>query len=165
MNLSGLVVNQFIIRTAVEADVPAVCSLIRELRSFHECDPSVISEEKFKKYLFGDKACSNVEIAEVDKKIVGLAIFNLNFAGFQGDIELRLEDLYVQPSFQKQGIGTALLKKVTQVALEKECCRMAWEVSTWNQKAFEFYKKLGGMPRDDLTLVRMNKKDMKRLAN
>lgn len=156
--------NQVVLRKATIDDVPAVCQLVRELREYHGRDGTPIDEEKFKKYCFSEKSSTHIELAEVDSKIVGLAIMNFNFAAFQGDMEIRLEDLYVQESYRKKGIGTTLLRKIAQIGVENECCRMAWDVSNDNSEAIEFYINLGAKQYTNLGIIRLDKQNMQKLA-
>lgn len=156
--------NQVVLRKATIEDVPVICQLVRELREHHGRDGTPINEEKFKKYCFNDKTTTHIELAEVESKIVGLAIINFNFAAFQGDMEIRLEDFYVQEPYQKNGIGMALVRKIAQIGVENECCRVAGEVSNENSKAIEFYINLGAKQFTNLGIIRLDKQNMQKLV-
>jgi GNAT superfamily N-acetyltransferase len=54
---------------------------------------------------------------------------------------LYLEDIYVQETHRKLGIGQVLFDMVIDVAREKKVARMDWQVLNWNLPAIEFYKK------------------------
>nr|XP_035922260.1 diamine acetyltransferase 2 isoform X4 [Halichoerus grypus] len=57
-----------------------------------------------------------------------------------------LEDIYVTP--ECQGIGSKIIKKVAQVALDQGCSQFRLAVLDWNQRAMALYKALGAQ---DLT--------------
>jgi GNAT superfamily N-acetyltransferase len=56
---------------------------------------------------------------------------------------LYLEDIYIKESYRKQNLGTALLKKVFDVARLEDCKRVRWQVLNWNKSAIQMYKKNG----------------------
>jgi Acetyltransferases len=160
----GLTGVNFTLRSANENDIPAIHRLVGELREFHGRDPSLISLDKIRKYGFGTNPKFNVELAEVDKKIVGMAIYYIGWAGLRCDLSLRLEDLYVQRDYRGSGIGTALFKKVVKEGVDKECAHLVFDVSTWNAKALEFYQNLGAKKENDVCVVRMDGPEMTALA-
>lgn len=154
----------FTLRPAIEQDAHTVYQLVREIREFHERDPNTVSEEKIRKYGFSAKPLFKVELAEVDQKIVGMAIYYIGWAGFEGYPEIVLEDIYVKPEYRGHGIGTAFFRKIAQYGVENGCERIVFEVSNWNEKAFAFYEKIGAKKMKDLTIVRMPRKAMENLA-
>lgn len=63
-----------------------------------------------------------------------------------------MDDLYIRPEYRSFGFGTFLINKVISFAKENKCNKMRWQVSNWNGKAIEFYKKMGA----DIDDVEMN---------
>ena len=59
-----------------------------------------------------------------------------------------LDDLYVLENYRGRGIGNALLDKVIETAKTENCKKVRWQVSNWNGKAIEFYKKRGAIIDD-----------------
>ncbi len=80
---------------------------------------------------------------EEDGRIVGYALFFHNFSTFLGRRGLYLEDLYVQPTQRGSGLGTAMLRQLAALAVERQCGRFEWTVLDWNQPAISFYEKMG----------------------
>uniref|UniRef100_A0A8C4R6A0 N-acetyltransferase domain-containing protein n=1 Tax=Eptatretus burgeri TaxID=7764 RepID=A0A8C4R6A0_EPTBU len=54
-----------------------------------------------------------------------------------------LDSLYVDAEFRGKGIGKALLKKVSKIALQEGFTFMRWFVQQRNDKAKDFYQKEG----------------------
>jgi len=54
-----------------------------------------------------------------------------------------MDDLYVKPDYRGNGVGIMLIKKVIDFAKAEKCKKLRWQVSEWNQPAFDFYKSLG----------------------
>lgn len=59
-----------------------------------------------------------------------------------------LDDLYVQESSRKYGIGKRLLLAVIDFGKEHKCRTVRWQVSRWNINAIEFYKEIGAEVED-----------------
>lgn len=77
-----------------------------------------------------------------DNKIVGYATYFFCYFTWIGK-SLYMDDLYVKPEFRGMGLGTQLINKVIQYAKEEGCHKLRWQVSAWNNRAMDFYKKLG----------------------
>jgi GNAT superfamily N-acetyltransferase len=73
--------------------------------------------------------------------------------------------LFVEPELRGRGIGKALLKRLAEVALERGCSKMKWEVLDWNQPAIDFYNSLGAEFLDDWRIVRLEGEALLRLAS
>ena len=127
-----------IIRKGNEADFEAVLEMIKELALFEkEPDAVINSVEK----MYEDKEYFQFYIAEIDGKIVGMALYFFAYYTWVGK-SLYLDDLYVKPEYRGMNIGKALLEKIVTVAKEEKCKRMRWQVLDWNTTAIEFYKKM-----------------------
>ncbi len=96
---------------------------------------------------------------------VTFAIFFHNFSTFLGKPGLYLEDLFVLPKFRSQGIGKAFLVHLARLAVERGCGRFEWSVLDWNESAIAFYKRLGAVPLEDVTVFRFTGESLKKLAN
>ncbi len=104
----------------------------------------------------------NVESGDVESPAaappmipVGFALFFHNYSTFVGKPGIYLEDLYVQPRARGKGVGKALLTRVAQLAVRRDCGRLEWSVLDWNEPSIGFYKKLGAVPMDDWTIFRV----------
>ena len=128
------------IRIATEDDFPSILLLIKELAAFEKAPEKVTnSVEQMKK----EKELFQCFVAETESnEIVGMALYFFAYYTWVGK-SLYLDDIYVKESFRKQKIGTALLRKILNVAREEGCRRVRWQVLHWNQPAIQMYKKCG----------------------
>lgn len=134
----------FCIKIAAEHDVPNILKMIREFAEFENLsDYCEVTEEKLCEAMFGEKPCVEGLVAFDDDKIIGYALFYQNFASFRGQRGVYLEDLYVVPEMQKSGVGLKLIKHLANLAKNRGCERMDWQVLTWNEPAIRFYQKIG----------------------
>lgn len=134
------------IRKAAEEDFPSVLSLIKELAAFEKSPEKVtnsVDQMREERHLF-DCFVAETETGE----IVGMALFFFAYFTWVGK-SLYLEDIYIKEPFRKHKIGTALLKKVFEVAREENCKRVRWQVLNWNLSAIQMYKKTGAEIDDE----------------
>jgi len=134
------------IRKADEKDFPAILDLIKELATFEKAPNKVTTTvEQMKK----EKDFFHCLIAETEEKeIVGIALYFFAYYTFVGK-SLYLPDLIVKESFRGRKIGTALLKKIFDLAKEQHCKKVRWRVHHLNKPAINFYKKAGAAIDDE----------------
>jgi GNAT superfamily N-acetyltransferase len=145
-----------VIRQAVPSDVPVIADLIRGLARFEKLEDEVtMTEELLAKNLFGPRAYAETLIAEDGGSPVGFALFFHNFSTFLAKPGIYLEDLFVVPEQRGHGIGRALLQRLAQIAVERECGRLEWAVLDWNRDAIGFYERLGAKPNSEWTVYRL----------
>jgi GNAT superfamily N-acetyltransferase len=154
-----------VIRSATPSDVPGMLSLMRELAEYEKLTRLfVATEETLSEALFGPRPSAEAIVAQREGSIVGYALFFHNFSTFLGRRGLYLEDLYVQPALRGSGLGTALLRRLAAIAVERQCGRFEWAVLDWNQSAIDFYTKMGATVLPDWRIVRVTDDALNRLA-
>ena len=95
---------------------------------------------------------------------MGFALFFHNFSTFLGRAGIYLEDLYVRPEYHGRGCGTAFLKRLAKIAVERGCGRLEWWCLDWNKPSIEFYRAMGAVPMDDWTVYRIAGDQLKMLS-
>ena len=153
------------IRAGEAADVRLIADLIRGLAQYERlADEVTMTEEKLERALFGPRPYAETLIAESGGKALGFALFFHNFSTFLAQPGIYLEDLFVLPEHRGEGVGKALLEKLAQLAVERECGRLEWAVLDWNESAIRFYEKLGARPNADWTVYRLTGDSLRALA-
>jgi GNAT superfamily N-acetyltransferase len=128
------------IRKGIKSDLPAVLELIRELAIYEKAEGEVIVTVKtLEDDGFGPHPYFHFFVAEMDSKIVGLALYYIKYSTWKGKCVF-LEDLIVTSSYRKHGIGKKLFNEVVKTAKEMHAERMEWQVLDWNEPAIDFYK-------------------------
>jgi len=156
----------FSIRTATPDDVALILRFIIELARYEKMEDRVVAnEERIRETLFGAKPSAEVLIAEEDGRAVGFALFFHNYSTFLARPGIYLEDLFVEPESRGRGYGKALLAKLAQIAIERECGRVEWAVLDWNTPAIDFYKSLGANAVDEWTIFRLTGPALASLAS
>jgi ribosomal protein S18 acetylase RimI-like enzyme len=77
---------------------------------------------------------------------------------------LYLEDLFVRPAHRGRGIGTALLRHLARIAVERGCGRFVWQVLDWNEPSIRFYESLGAKVAKEWLTMRVDGEALRRLA-
>lgn len=153
------------IRMAVADDAGLVLDFIVKLAEYeklgHEVEATV---EQIGAQLFGENPRAFCEIAELDGKPVGFALWFYTFSTFQGRHGIWLEDLFVDPEVRGKGIGKALLAHLARRCIDEGLGRFEWWVLDWNTPAIEFYKAQGALMQDEWTVCRVSGADLVALA-
>src|SRR5208282_1436669 len=101
-----------------------------------------ITEADVHRDAFGPSRRFEVLIAEIDRKPVGFALFFPNYSTWEGKPGLYIEDIFVEESARKSGIGRKLIAAVAKIAESRRCARIDLAVLDWNP-ARDFYHRLG----------------------
>jgi len=153
------------ITPATERDVPLILRLIKDLAEYERMSNEVVAtEEGLRATLFGPRPAAEVLLGYAGEEPAGFALFFHNFSTFVGKPGLYLEDLFVVPKFRGRGYGKALLARLAQIAIERNCGRFEWTVLDWNEPAIGFYRKLGAVPMEDWTIFRVSGAALETLA-
>jgi GNAT superfamily N-acetyltransferase len=153
------------IRFAERTDLPLIAQFIRDLAEYEKLAHQVrFDEAVLGERLFGARPYAEVLIGEIDSTPQGFALFFHNFSTFEGRPGIYLEDLFVRPDARGSGLGKALLQRLAQLAVERDCARLEWWVLDWNEPSIQFYKALGARPMDEWTVMRVDGAALTELA-
>ena len=131
-------------REATANDAPLLSAMIRELAEFERnLDKVDLTAEDLLRDGFRADAWFHALIAERDGQAAAYAVYFFSYSTWAGRPSLYIEDLFVRSDFRRFGIGKALLKRMAEIARERNCYAMRWEVLNWNTPAIEFYRSLG----------------------
>ena len=155
---------RFTIRSAERTDAPVILSFIRQLAEYEQLSDVVIATEQLIVESLFESRGAEVLLGFLDERPVAFAVFFYNFSTFLAKRGLYLEDLFVLPAMRGRGFGKAMLHRLAEIAVERDCGRLEWAVLDWNESAIRFYKNLGAMPLDEWTTFRVTGDALKKLA-
>ena len=151
-------------RFAKGEDCGLILSFIRLLAEYENMSDQVVAtEELLREWIFEKKKAEVLFVCEGEKE-VGIALFFHNFSTFLGRAGIYLEDLFVLPEYRGKGYGKALLRKLAQITVERECGRLEWACLDWNQPSIDFYRSLGAVPMDEWTTYRLTGETLLKMA-
>ena len=162
---SMIAAHTFTIRPATSADVVAIHALVRDLAIYEKLEHLMVSTpDDFNRELFGVNARVECIMAVDNEVAIGFALFFHNFSTFLGRKGLYLEDLFVKPECRGKGYGKALLVRLAQIAVERNCGRFEWTVLDWNTPSIDFYKAMGATVMPEWNIVRAAGDALDRMA-
>jgi GNAT superfamily N-acetyltransferase len=154
----------FTVRFAEISDVPLIFHFIKSLAVYEKMlDRVIATEEGLKETLFVHP-CAEVLIAEEQNKPIGFALFYTTYSTFQGQANLFLEDLFIEPDFRGKGYGKLLFSCLATIAKERGYRRMDWWCLQWNLPSIGFYEKMGAKQLDEWSIFRLQDEKITELA-
>jgi RimJ/RimL family protein N-acetyltransferase len=155
------------IREATEEDIPIILDLCYQLSVYEKLEFKG-TIDLFKKYGFSEDkifGCLLVEnLGKDNSKYLGMALYYFTFSTFESRPTLWLEDLFVPDEYRNKGIGKDLLKRLSRIAIERDCGRIEWTVLDWNKPSRDFFFKLGSKALDGWTIFRLTREFFEKLA-
>lgn len=149
--------NPLSIRPAGITDSELILHFIRELAIYEKAEHEVLATiETIAATIFSKDSHVNALICEQSGQAVGIAIYFFNYSTWLAKSGLYLEDLYVSPEHRGKGAGKLLLKKMAQIAIQKDCGRFEWSCLDWNKPSRDFYQSIGAKSQDEWVGYRMS---------
>src|SRR6476659_10233673 len=106
--------NDILIRQAEKADMASVLALVKELAEYEKAPNDVIiTVADLERDGFGTQPIFWCFVAEKENRIVGMALYYINYSTWKGPCVF-LEDIIVTQSERKSGIGKMLFEKVME---------------------------------------------------
>ena len=151
------------IRPASAADADTLLALVRGLAEYERAPNEVVATRADFERGIAQREMEAL-IAERDGRAIGFALFFPTWSTWRGKPGIHLEDLFVVPDARGHGIGKALLVHVAQIARERGCARLEWQVLDWNEPARAFYRSLGARELGEWIAMRVDGEDLGRLG-
>ncbi len=148
-----------VIRWATVEDSALILEFIKSLAQYEKLSHEVVAtEEDIRTSLFSQQAHAEVLLGFEGDTPVAFALFFHNYSTFLARPGIHLEDLYVHEAYRGRGYGKAMLSRLAQIAIERDCGRLEWNVLDWNTPAIDFYKRMGAESMEEWTTFRLNGK-------
>ncbi len=134
-----------IVRHWQESDIPAALKLMRELAVFEDylegfaATESILLEQGFKL----QPPNFYVLVAELDSSIQGVLVYYFLPYTASAKPMLFIKELFIADGARGHGLGQALMREASKIALVKGCVGLKWTVASWNEPAKKFYAGLG----------------------
>jgi diamine N-acetyltransferase len=150
------VTGALVIREAEPGDEDAILAFLKAFAEFEKLTHTFrLTHEIIRRDFLGANRRVQCDVAQWDGKAAGLMIWYRIYSTFQAAPIFYLEDIFVEPSLRRRGIGTAFLKHLAQAAVAEGAIRVDWIVLDWNARAIAFYERIGARLADDWRICRL----------
>ncbi|MDO5814967.1 MAG: GNAT family N-acetyltransferase [Methanobrevibacter sp.] len=135
-------------KIAERKDSELILEYIKKLADYEKrLDEVIATPEDIEKWVFDEKQ-AEVIFAKLDDDIIGFALYFLSFSTYIGNVNMHLEDLFIEPEYRNNGYGKALLKELGKIVIDRGYGRLEWTCLSWNKPSIEFYLKIGAELKD-----------------
>jgi GNAT superfamily N-acetyltransferase len=154
------------IRKAVEADVPKLLPLMRELAEFEKyAKEFLITEEILNQQGF---RCSPPDfhcfVAEESGELAGFLVYYLVPFTYRAKPNIIIKELYVAELHRNKHVGELLMRAIAKEAVRTGCGMIKWWVAKWNERGIKFYERLGAKIDADWLEFQISEPGFRQLA-
>ena len=155
--------KSYCFRFAKREDTELVLEFINRIAAYENMPETVkYTKESLEEWLFERKKGEAIFVVEEGTE-VGFCLFYETLPGYIGKGGLYVEDLLVCQEYRGKGYGKALLKKMAEIALERDCGRLEWLCLKWNVNSIQFYKNIGATEMDSCVSFRVEEENLKNM--
>ncbi len=140
------------IRAATPADIPALCTLMRQYYA-HDQLEFIESRARNALHTLLREARGAAWLLSADDADIGYAVIVWSYSLEYGGLEAVLDELYLAPEARGSGLGRELMKHVTQAARAAAAVVLRLETGRDNESARAFYTRLGFETLDRVLLT------------
>ena len=136
------------IRFAQRKDVSQIIELCKEHADYEKVDYE--GENKsvlLSNFLFKKNPSLKCLIVKHENIIIGYATFIKQFSTFDTDFYIYLDCLFLKNKNRGKGIGLLWMEKIKEYAKAENCTIIQWQTPSFNKKAIDFYRKIGGISK------------------
>lgn len=137
-------------------DVAGIHRLIHALAEYEKAPQDCVATlDMVEEQLFGESPVARALVVREAEEVIAFALYFRSFSTWLCRPGLYLEDLFVLPAHRGSGIGTALLKRLAEICVEKGYGRMEWSCLEWNELAKGRYRKIGAVSMEEWRVWRL----------
>lgn len=136
----------YVIRDACPTDVDGLLDLMKQLAVFERyIDDFAVTADDLRQRGFGPDPEFFAVVAEApDGRLVGMAVGYVTKFTYTLQPTITLKELFVEPETRSSGLGQQIFAAFAEKALALGAGSIKWTVLHDNDRARQFYRRLGG---------------------
>ena len=136
------------IRFAVPADIDTIVQLCEEHAAFEQAEYDPIGKtQKLHKSMFSTPQELYCLLVEIDNNVIGFATYMKQFSTWDAESYVYMDCLFLQEKGRSKGIGQKLVLRIAEEAKALKCSFLQWQTPSFNERAINFYKKIGAVSK------------------
>ncbi|RLZ09053.1 GNAT family N-acetyltransferase [Acinetobacter sp. 2JN-4] len=137
-----------IVKRATKEDLHQLAVLFDEYRQFYGASSDVVQSFQFLNHRFDNKD-SVIFIHVKDEIFTGFVLLYLAFSSVACETYYVLDDVYVTPTYRKQGSAKQLIDTAILFARHENAQRISLETQKNNYQSHQLYEKMGFIHDDE----------------
>ncbi|MGD1952961.1 MAG: GNAT family N-acetyltransferase [Leptolyngbyaceae cyanobacterium] len=146
------------IRLASTDDIQQLLPLIRDFHTFEGIHISDEQRQRAVNDLLSDLSLGGIWLILADTTIAGYVALTFGYSIEFGGKDAFIDELYIRPELQGQGLGNQTLIKIQQAAKAHNIQAVHLEVARQNTKAQKLYAHANFLPREKYMLMSVSLK-------
>lgn len=140
---------EYIIRDCETNDLTTLVELCQKHAEYEQATYNTDGkEDQLKQALFSKNPKLHCLVVKVNKAIIGYATYTIDYSTWDAADFMHMDCLYLEDTARGFGIGEAIIEKLKQIAIEKNCINIQWQTPTFNTRAIKFYNRIGASGKD-----------------
>jgi len=136
------------IRYAKKRDLPQLIELCKHHAEYEQA----AYDEKGKPellagFLFGQTPSLKCLVVEQANSLIGYATFMKQFSTWDAGYYIYLDCLFLKEAARGKGLGGFIMERLKEYVKIENCSSLQWQTPDSNQKAIDFYRKIGGVSK------------------
>lgn len=155
-----------LVRKAVEADVPKLLPLMRELAEFENYAKEFVITEKILREQGFRRSPPDFHcfVAEESGELIGFLVYYFVPFTYRAKPNVIIKELYVAEGYRSRRAGELLMRAIAKEAVRTGCGMIKWWVAKWNKRGIKFYERLGAKIEIDWHEFQMSEQTFRDLA-
>ncbi len=141
------------IQPAQISDIEEIISLCAEHAAYEKADYSAQGKsEKLSQLLFGNQPSLYCLMVKQANQVLGYATYSFEVSTWDAELYAHMDCLFLRPPFRNMGIGEKLVATIANESIKKNCKLMQWQTPIFNERAIQFYHRIGATSKEKLRL-------------
>ncbi len=140
----------YLIRAAKIEDINELLVLFQKHALYEKSDFIFENKkERLEEYLFKNKILNCLVIeSKNNNKLIGYTTYLKQFSSWDVDFYLYMDCLFIEEDYRSLGLGKRLMDKLKDEAKKLNCNLIQWQTPNFNEKAMNFYNKIGAISKN-----------------